>query len=420
MGIVALAAIVVLGVLLAVTAPASPVLDVPAPSEAVANPPGTESTVTPPVPDFYDIDAGDLPDAAPGTMIKTEELTGAPSGTKVFRIMYHSRDDHGRDVPVSGLFASPDTAPPAGGFPLVAYAHGTTGLNPHCGISITPFEPNTPSYANWTTQLRQFVEGGWAVVATDYLGSGAPGTPTYLVGRVEAQGVLDSVRAAHGWNDRVDAGRTIIWGHSQGGHSAAFAAQLADEYAPELAIQGAAILAPGLLPSLPVAVNGLLKDPEPSGMTGFVMLIARSWTATYPDLLKPADVLTPRGVDKLPLVDSACGLLESEDFMDAPIGAYVKRPPAEEFFSAASVNTPGDTPIGMPIVMVQGLKDTTVIPQLTLGFHKLLCAHGDAVQFQTYPHDDHAGVVVSSRPLIMSWMSDRYDGKPAPDNCPNT
>ena len=86
----------------------------------------------------------------------------------------------------------------------------------------------------------------------------------------------------------------------------AFAAQIANKYAPELPIQGAVVLAPGLLPVATASGAGLLAATQPSGQTGFVMEIAASWSRIYPDQMTPADILTP-GVAKLPIVDSVCG-----------------------------------------------------------------------------------------------------------------
>jgi len=48
---------------------------------------------TPPVP---------LPPAAPGALIRSERLLGAPSGATAWLVMYHSTDLHGQDIPVSG------------------------------------------------------------------------------------------------------------------------------------------------------------------------------------------------------------------------------------------------------------------------------------------------------------------------------
>lgn len=414
---IAAVAVIVLGILLAVLHQPSPIIDSPAVPAGVSSPADSNVTVAPPVPAFYDVDQPGPGDA--GTMIKSERVEGGPDGFDVFRIVYNSRDNDDRLVPVSGLVVVPKGPPPAGGFPVVAYAHGTTGSNRHCGISLTPFEPNTAGFSNFGRQILPLAQEGWVVVGTDYLGMGAPGTPSYLVGKVEAQNVLDSIRAVHNWRPDVNRGLNAIWGHSQGGHSSAFAAELAPTYAPELQIQGAAVLAPGLLPALPFGVEAIINGSKPTGMTGFVMLIATSWAATYPQELSLSELLTDQALGNLPAIETKCGAGYSDPFMAAPMSAYVKQPVPAAFYELMDLNTPGESRIAPPIVMVQGMKDTTIIPQLTLGFQKQLCNNGTVVDFHVYPEEDHPGVVVASRPLINEWIKDRFAGASVPDNCPN-
>ncbi len=56
--------------------------------------------------------------------------------------------------------------------------------------------------------------------------------------------MLDSVRAARNLPDSDTSGRFAVWGHSQGGHAALFAGELAALYAPELKLVGIAASAP--------------------------------------------------------------------------------------------------------------------------------------------------------------------------------
>lgn len=409
---IAIAVVSVGAILLALLAAPSPIISGPA---AAAAPESTNVTKSPEIPAFYNVKA--TPAQPPGTIMKSEEIPGAPAGTKAYRFIYHSTDLNAANTVVSGLYITPTTPAPEGGFPLITYAHGTTGSNRHCGISLTPFEPNSPGFQGMD-QILPLVQEGYAVVGTDYQGMGAPGEPMYLVGQIEGQNTLDAVRAVHNWQPSVNKDKTIIWGHSQGGHSAAFAAQIAADYAPELAIQGAAVLAPGLLPSLPLAVESLLAATKPSGQTGFVMLIANSWAATYPDQMSPEDILTPAGVAKLPVVDRLCGSAQSDAFKDAPMSTYVKDPTPAVFYDLATENTP-NAKFEIPIVLVQGMKDTTIIPQLTLAFNKQMCQIGNTVDFHIYPDDVHSSVVVNSRGLIRDWMQGRLDGQPAPNGCTN-
>ena len=102
----------------------------------------------------------------------------------------------GDPIAISALYVEPTTAPTEGNrFPLVAFAHGTTGVGRECGISQAPFTDETPGNEYWRTLIGPMVDAGFAVVATDYEGMGAPGNYTYLL-RKQSYDVLDSMRAA--------------------------------------------------------------------------------------------------------------------------------------------------------------------------------------------------------------------------------
>ena len=56
--------------------------------------------------------------------------------------------------------------------------------------------------------------------------------------------MLDSVRAARDLPDAGASNRFAVWGHSQGGHAALYAGELAASYAPDLKLVGVAAAAP--------------------------------------------------------------------------------------------------------------------------------------------------------------------------------
>ena len=63
------------------------------------------------------------------------------------------------------------------------------------------------------------VDAGYAVVATDYEGMGAPGNYTYLL-RKQSHDVLDSLRAALALGtQRLDSQALGVLGHSEGDSS---------------------------------------------------------------------------------------------------------------------------------------------------------------------------------------------------------
>ena len=68
------------------------------------------------------------PARLPGTVIWAERIPAAP-GYGALRVMYHSRDAENRDRAVTGTIYYPTDPTPPGGWPVVSWAHGTSGLS---------------------------------------------------------------------------------------------------------------------------------------------------------------------------------------------------------------------------------------------------------------------------------------------------
>lgn len=149
---------------------------------------------------------------APGTLIRSEAIIGysLPKGARAVRILYHSRALNGEDVATSGVVLIPAGTPPRGGWPVIAWAHGTTGVARVCAPSLMK------DVAYGDEGLMPMVAAGFAVVATDYAGLGTPGRHQYDNKIAQANDVVYSVRAAY--SAVPDLGRKwVAIGHSQGG-----------------------------------------------------------------------------------------------------------------------------------------------------------------------------------------------------------
>ncbi|MGK9148466.1 lipase family protein [Plantibacter flavus] len=159
--------------------------------------------------------------AAPGTIVRSEPVVGAPDGAQAVRVVYHSTDVDGADILVSGLIVAPIEPAASGSRTVVSWAHPTTGTAPRCAPSsgIAPFD--------LIEGLTDLLADGNVVVATDYAGMGLPGPASFLIGATEAANVLDIARAAQHVDGIGASNRVVLWGHSQGGHAALFAAQRA-------------------------------------------------------------------------------------------------------------------------------------------------------------------------------------------------
>lgn len=397
---------------------------------------GQDSDKGRPVPSFYDAPAPLAP-AAPGTVIRSQRVSGAPSGVRAERLLFYSRTNRGVDIAISGLLITPAGDPPPGGFPLVSAAHGTTGTVRACAPSLAPFEPNSQlpgGRSFYQFFYEPWVQAGYAVVGADYQGLGAPGSPAYLVGQSEGQNVLDAARAARAFDSRIGAS-LFLFGHSQGGHAAGFAAQIAPRYAPELDPSGTILAAPAadLTRLLPLAFATGPGAITPAEAVVFLYLAGLSYEASYPDLAIDDLLIEPYGFRGKPVFGNVCAFtggaaFEVNQLLDAVIPVGLPYRPNEFFVDVLQFppawqtriaeNDLGGMPLDTPIFIVQGCADTTIpITTNFAYFEQTLCPQGETVEFRTYTGESHSAVVVAAFPDIIAWANARLAGIPAPNNC---
>jgi alpha-beta hydrolase superfamily lysophospholipase len=375
------------------------------------------SSTTPTVTSFYD-PPNPLPPEPPGTLIRAEEITGVPnvpSGAEFWRILYHSRTATGADVAVSGYVIVPGGKVPAGGHPVIAWAHGTTGTARTCAPSLVP-GPSDGAGLYLTPDLDALLSAGYEITATDYQGLGAPGVTPYLVGNAEGEDVLDAARAASQLPGADLSHDVVIVGHSEGGQAALFAGQLAPSYAPSLDVVGTVAIAP--LTETEVA----LPLAEQFGETPLIALAAYAWSHTYPDL-PMSTVFTAQAI---PVVDHLASTLCESAFAQAlarqsSVSAHLFQPnftsnPVLKRYLAA--NSPGASKTASPILVLQGTADTTIPDLLAQGFEKTQCpAVHDTLALRLYPGATHTTILSASAADMLAWISQRFQGKPVPAGC---
>ena len=164
-----------------------------------------------PLTPFYD-PPEPLPAAAPGTLIRAQPFDGytLPPGARAVRILYHSRALNGADVAASGVVLIPAGTPPKDGWPVIAWAHGTSGVARTCAPSLM----KDVEYGE--EGLMPMVAAGFAVIATDYAGLGTPGPHQYDDKIPQANDVVYAVPAAHAAVRELGP-KWVAIGHSQGG-----------------------------------------------------------------------------------------------------------------------------------------------------------------------------------------------------------
>ena len=348
----------------------------------------------------------------PGSVIRKEPMRGAPNGAAAYRILYRSTGLHDEPIAVSGVVVIPAGPAPEAGRPIVAWAHPTTGVVPHCA----------PSLAHFVFQqmqgLREMVNRGYVVTATDYPGLGTAGPHPYLVGVSEARAVLDSVRAVRELPDASGGRRYAVWGHSQGGQASLYSGILANSYAPEIELVGIAAAAPATELAVLMA-----DDLDSDGGRNLTAMTLWSWERVF-------DAPMRRVVEgaAIPVVNQL-----AEECLESPFDLVERQRTAsslkktflsvpnpldlEPWRSLAARNTPGALPSDIPVFLSQGEDDKLVRPNVTTDYMRQLCDAGSSVQLVMVPGVSHGFIARDSASRAVEWMSDRFADARAPSDC---
>lgn len=360
---------------------------------------------------FYDASTRELA-GPPGSLIRSEPMPFAPAGAQAYRVLYRSVGMHGEPIAVSGVIIVPPGPAPAGGRPIVAWAHPTTGVVPHCAPSLAIF------VFQQMAGLRQLIEQGAVVAATDYPGLGTAGPHPYLVGDSEARAVIDSVRAARSLPGVGDGNSFAVWGHSQGGQASLYTGLIAKSYAPELRLVGVAAAAPAT--SLVTLMGDDFKSVGGKNLTAMTLW---SWSRVYG---APIDkVVVPEAMPIVDRLSNEC----IESIFDILERQRTEKPLEQTFLSVSNIatvepwrslamhNTPGTLSPQIPLFLAQGTTDNIVRPEVTRAYAQQQCKAGSKVTMMWVPGVGHGLVARDSANAAVGWMMDRFAGRAVPSDC---
>jgi pimeloyl-ACP methyl ester carboxylesterase len=367
----------------------------------------------PPQPDAFYAAPATVP-TAPGTLLKQEPFTrGIPATARAWRILYTTTREGNVPAIASG-FVMVSRSVPAGQRPVVAWAHGTTGIASSCAPPLLP-EP-FPLFA--VPSIDQVIAQGWVFVATDYQGLGTAGPHPYLIGDSEARAALDAVRATRQLADVSISNRAVAWGHSQGGHAALWTGAVAPSYAPDIDLAGVAALAPATM--LPALI-----DQAQDGVIGRVLVsyLITSYSALYPDVhfndyVSAIKRPLARDISRRCLDRNGALLAVAESA--TMVGSLFSQPPTGGTLGAhLTANIPRQ-PIAAPVMIAQGAQDVLVTPAVQDQYVAERCAAGQVIEYRKYAGQDHVGLVSAGSALnadLAQWTADRLAGTPAPAVC---
>ncbi|MBF6328210.1 alpha/beta hydrolase [Nocardia transvalensis] len=382
--------------------------------------------------EFYSPPA-ELVAGAHGSVIWMRPLTGEPGvpGARNYLVLYRSVDAQGHSVAVSGTLAVPPGQAPEGGWPLISWAHGTTGVADICAPS-RDSGPDYPAH-DYTALVRsvqaRWVAAGYAVAQTDYQGLGTAGGHGYLIGEAEQRAVADMALAAREVDPQIGT-RWVAMGHSQGGQAAIFTDARAQQWAPQLQLLGSVALAPASHIGLTVhaaavatrlgAAEALDSIATATGTSERLGSIATGGASFLPLLIRgaqtaadidPGAFLTPKALGLLPQADDRCiGQLRARDSWGGlrPDEVFARDADAKALTRVLDENEPSGLTFTAPLLVLQGRSDTIVSPLATDAMVAQQRLTGQPVEYRTYRGADHREVLEDSYNDALTWVDARF------------
>jgi pimeloyl-ACP methyl ester carboxylesterase len=350
----------------------------------------------PTVPLFYL--APEVLPAQPGVLIRKQSVSSVIDA-RAWRVLYTTTDAAGQVTTASALFCLPKNQQDS--YNLLVYCHQATGIERRCAPSVH----DKPALA--LAGLRQAMQKGWAYLAPDYPGLGAEGVHPFLIGEPTATSVLDAIRAIQTTTVAQINNKTVIWGYSQGGHAAAWAAGVQPSYAPELALTGIILGSPALDPA------ELFQASQDSPISRVIWaLSAVSWSRltgiSLQGAIKPESLAAVRETAKHCFIgaEAIVGLAATDAMGGKP---HLINPLDVEPFATMLQENRAPTKFSLPVLVVQGGKDITVPPAQSKLMIAEMKSYGTTTTYIEHDRFDHLtgerAVVRDAIPQIESWWS---------------
>ncbi|MEI1718987.1 alpha/beta fold hydrolase [Acinetobacter baumannii] len=313
-------------------------------------------------------------------VVKVEAYTSTNLGSVAAEssiLTYKMLGQSGQEVQATSLVFTPNTPPPVGGWPIVVWAHGTTGVADVCA-------PSKAALADSTKDLiSKLLAAGYVVVAPDYEGLGTPGIHPLLNVKSEAFSITDAVVATRNYlsqRNLLTSKKWVTVGHSQGGHAALGAAQYASraqlDYKGTVAIAPASNLGFILIAGEQSVANATLdkKITMYAQLDTYTALVTAGIRNTQPTFDYP-QVFTPQISSIAQQAETICsgplgqafgaGMTQYATEHNGTLDGYTRTQP--NFMAVPLVKTfldkdsqPLQVKVTTPIIIYQGLADSTV------------------------------------------------------------
>lgn len=353
------------------------------------------------------IQISNLPAKTPGTLlsIQAQNTDLFPNASQRFLITYRSRGIQSEPIVASGFILLPKGKAPKEGWPILAWAHGTTGVADTCAPSSDYVGGPVHIYQQIAAKaLNAWLARGYAVVAPDYQGLGTPSGHPYMNAQSQLHTVVDAVRTTHHLKPYKFNKNWYVMGHSQGGAASLAVAAYGQKDAPELNLRGAIALAPGGYQYEGIAEYVATHSQIDTSVAAFFPIVLLGAEAADPSLA-PANLVSPEMVKILNQARSRCLSELQSDLKQAPKTVFkpnVNLTPLTNYLKKQSIENMIPT---VPVMVVQGEKDQLVDSRGTYAYYQQICKMGKPIAFYPLKEGDHRDSLRQSEFLIGNFIN---------------
>ena len=352
-----------------------------------------------------------------GRLIQQQRLSDhqhVPGAAESIRLLYSSTDGIDGETPiaVSGSLFLPLGTAPEGGWPLVAWTHGTVGIADHCAPSWTGYKPFHQRY------LKQWLDQGYAIVASDYQGLGTAGTHPYLATKPASYSNLDIIRAVQSADFPV-SDKVVLIGQSQGAAAAFATAGYAQDYAPEIDILG--VIATGIPMFTPRTIE-IIQETRPNDvvdpMLGYNFL-ALTLVEQFNDEFTYSDFISDLAMPTAMAVDTTCHSDVRELVVENGLtyDTSFKVPPTDALKGAFAQMGYPRFYIAVPVFIGSGVNDRDTPLRMQGGLVKKACVSGTVIESHIYSGHDHLTVLNHSTVDSIPFARNLFLGQAIVGNC---
>lgn len=356
--------------------------------------------------------------AVPGTVLRSRDVQLGfmgliPQRIRATQLLYRTSDRHGQPEATVTTVLVPAGHSPRQPRHVVSYQCAIDAVSSRC----------FPSYAlrrrakavGSLAQLEYLlmaaaVAEGWVVSVPDHEGPhgmwGTPHEPGYRV--------LDGLRATLNFErfGLASDSKVGLWGYSGGGLASAWAAEVHNDYAPELNIVGAVLGSPvGDLGNTFRRLNG-------SQFAGLPALVISALAKTYPGLQRVVEEhatdegrATLKRLERMTTVEAIIRMFRADmdDLVHPPLDQVLDMPEVQEVFEAIRLGRTVPTP---PVLLVQAVHDSVINVDDIDELVHLYTEGGAAVTYHRDMFSEHMLLHPMSAPMTLRWLTDRFAGRP--------